>query len=146
MDALQILAKDHRAVDQLFEQIEKTDNRGANRRGQLYRKLRNELELHAELEEEFFYPALKEHGDTKELANQALEEHSQVKQMLNEIDDLSAEDDQWSEMINELKMAAQHHMREEEHQIFPAARAKLDEARISELGRKIQEMREKASA
>src|SRR5215813_11156967 len=145
MDALQILAKDHRAVDQLFDQIEKTDNREANRRGQLYRKLRNELELHTELEEELFYPALKEHNDTKALASEALEEHSEVKQMLNEIDNLSAEDDQWSEMINELKMAVQHHMREEEHQLFPAARVRLDEARISELGRKIQEMREKAS-
>ncbi len=146
MDAFQILAKDHRVVDQLFERIEKTDNRGANQRGQLYQKLHNELELHTQLEEKFFYPLLKEHNDTKELVSEALEENSEIKQMLHEIGSLSAEDDQWSELINELKMAVQHHVRQEEDQIFPAARAKLDEAQINELGRRIQKMKEKASA
>jgi len=146
VDAFQILAKDHRVVDQLFERIEKTDNRGANQRGQLYQKLHNELELHTQLEEKFFYPLLKEHNDTKELVSEALEENSEIKQMLHEIGSLSAEDDQWSELINELKMAVQHHVRQEEDQIFPAARAKLDEAQINELGRRIQKMKEKASA
>ena len=145
MDAFQILAKDHRVVDQLFERIEKTDNRGANQRGQLYQKLHNELELHTQLEEKFFYPTLKEHNDTKELVSKSLDENSEIKQMLHEIRSLSAEDDQWSEMINELKMAVQHHVRQEEDQIFPAARAKLDEAQINELGRRIQKMKEKAS-
>ncbi len=145
MDAFQILAKDHRVVDQLFERIEKTDNRGANQRGQLYQKLHNELELHTQLEEKFFYPTLKEHNDTKELVSKSLDENSEIKQMLHEIRSLSAEDDQWSEMINELKMTVQHHVRQEEDQIFPAARAKLDEAQINELGRRIQKMKEKAS-
>jgi len=145
VDAFQILAKDHRVVDQLFERIEKTDNRGANQRGQLYQKLHNELELHTQLEEKFFYPTLKEHNDTKELVSKSLDENSEIKQMLHEIRSLSAEDDQWSEMINELKMAVQHHVRQEEDQIFPAARAKLDEAQINELGRRIQKMKEKAS-
>jgi hemerythrin superfamily protein len=146
MDAFQILSKDHREVEQLFEQIEKTDNRGADSREQLFQKLKQELELHTEVEEKIFYPEMKKHDGTKELVGDALEEHGEVKQMLQEIGQLSAEDDQWSEMINELKMAVQHHVREEEDQMFPAARNQLDSGRIDELGRQIEEMKPKARA
>jgi hemerythrin superfamily protein len=146
MDALQILVKDHREVDQLFEQIEKTDNRETENREQLFQRLRRELELHTAVEEKIFYPEMKQLEGTKQLVGEALAEHGEVKQMLQEIGKLSADDDQWSEMLNELKMAVQDHVREEEDQMFPAARGALDEDRLNELGRQIQQMKQKASA
>jgi iron-sulfur cluster repair protein YtfE (RIC family) len=145
MDVFQILSKDHREVDQLFEQIEKTDTRGAKRRERILQKLREELELHTRIEEKILYPELKKHSGTKELVEEALEGHGEVKQMLQEIGKLSAEDDQWSEMVNELKMAVQHHVSEEQDQMFPAARKELDGSRIKQLGQQIQEMKQKAS-
>ena len=146
MDAFQILSKDHRTVEQLFEKIEKADNRGTKHREQLFQNLRQELELHAELEEKIFYPEMKKHAGTKGLVGEALEEHGEVKQMLREIGRLSAEEDQWSEMVNELKMAVQHHVREEEERMFPAARKELDKRRQDELGQQIHDMKQKASA
>lgn len=146
MDPFQILSKDHRAVEHLFELIEKTDNREAKRREQLFQKVRQELELHTQIEEKVFYPELKRHDGIRQLVGQALEGHREVKEMLREIGAVSAEDDQWSEMINELKMAVEHHVREEEGQIFLAAREELDESRIGEIGRRIEEMKQRASA
>jgi iron-sulfur cluster repair protein YtfE (RIC family) len=145
MDPFQILSKDHRAVEQIFEQIEKIDNRETDHREQIFHKLRQELELHTQIEEKIFYPELKRHDGTKKLVAEALEEHAEVKQMLQEIGTLSAEDDQWSEMINELKMAVQQHVHEEEGQIFPAARQELGQGRIDEVGRQIDEMKQKVS-
>jgi hemerythrin superfamily protein len=144
MDLFQILSKDHRAVEQIFERIEKVDNRDGAHREQMFHQIRQELELHTQIEEKLFYPELKRHDGTKKLVADALEEHAEVKQMLQEIGTLSVEDDQWSEMINELKMAVRHHVHEEEGQIFPAARQELDQSRIDEIGRQIEEMKQKA--
>jgi iron-sulfur cluster repair protein YtfE (RIC family) len=146
MDVFRILIKDHRDVDRLFEKIEKSDNRGTQHREQLFRQLQQELELHTQVEEKIFYPEMKKYTSTKTLVGEALDEHREITQILQEIGNLSAEDDQWSEMINELKMAARYHVREEEGRMFPAARRELDAGRIDELGRQIQEMKQKASA
>src|SRR5262249_45661773 len=118
MDAFDILSKDHRTVEQLFARIEKTDNRATNNREQIFQNLREEFELHTQIEEKIFYPEMTKHTATKDLVGEALDEHEEVKQMLREIGKLSAEDEQWSEMVNELKMAVQHHTREE-GQMFP---------------------------
>src|SRR5207245_10047875 len=99
-----------------------------------------------QVEESIFYPEMKKHAGTKDLVSEALEEHSEVKQMLQEVGELSADDDQWSELVNALKMAVQHHVREEEDEMFPEARKAVDQRRIDELGRQIQEMKQKASA
>ena len=146
MDAYQMLMKDHRNVDDLFEKIEKTDDGQHREREQLFAKLREELELHTEIEERLFYPEMKKHPGTKELAGEALEEHGEVKRLLKELAKLSPGEEHWSDMIEELDHAVEHHVREEEEQMFPAARKEISEARADELGRQIEEMKQKASA
>jgi hemerythrin-like domain-containing protein len=146
VDAFQHLSEDHRAVERLFEKIEKADSRRAEHREQLFQRLREGLELHAQIEEKIFYPEMKKYTGTNELVGEALEEHGEVKLMLQEIGHLSAEDDQWSEMVNELKLAIQHHVREEENQLFPAAREEIDKSRLDELGAQIREMKRTAIA
>lgn len=144
MDPFQMLSKDHRAVEQIFEQIEKTDNREAKHRQQLFEKVRRELNLHSQIEENVFYPELTSYKGTERLRGAAVAEHREVKQILREIGRLSAEDDQWSEMINELKIVVRHHTEEEEDRIFPAARREFDKRRLDEIGQQIEEMKQQA--
>ena len=146
MDAYQILMKDHRKVEDLFEQIEQTEDRARGDRQQLFQKLREELELHTEVEERLVYPEMKKHPGTREFAEEALEEHAEVKRLLKEIGELSPDDERWPDMIEELDHAVQHHVREEEEQMFPAARREISESRASELGRQIEEMKENVAA
>jgi hemerythrin superfamily protein len=146
MDAYQILMKDHRKVEDLFEQIEQTEDRARGDRQQLFQKLREELELHTEVEERLLYPEMKKHPGTRGFADEALEEHAEVKRLLKEIGELSTDDERWPDMIEELDHAVQHHVREEEEQMFPAARREISESRASELGRQIEEMKEKVAA
>lgn len=113
---------------------------------QLFAKLREELELHTEIEERLFYPEMKKHPGTKELVGEALEEHGEVKRLLKELAKLSPGEGRWSDMIEELDHAVQHHVREEEEQMIPAARKEISESRANELGWQIEEMKQKASA
>ena len=146
MDAYQILMKDHRNVEALFEKIEKTDDGQHKEREQLFGKLREELELHTEIEERLFYPEMKKYPGTEELVGEALEEHGEVKRLLKELAKLSPSEERWSDMIEKLDHAVQHHVREEEEQMFPAARKAIGESRADELGRQIEEMKQKAGA
>jgi hemerythrin-like domain-containing protein len=146
MDAYQILMKDHRKVEDLFDKIEKTEDGNREQREQLFNKLREELELHTEIEERLLYPEMKRHPGTKQLAGEALEEHGEVKRLLKELAKLSPVEERWSDMIEELDHAVQHHVREEEEQMFPAARKEVSEGRANELGRQIEEMKQKVGA
>jgi hemerythrin superfamily protein len=146
MDAYQILMKDHRKVEDLFEKIEKTEDGDRKERAELFNKLREELELHTEIEERLLYPEMKKLQRTKQLAGEALEEHGEVKRLLNELAKLSPAEERWSDMIEELDHAVQHHVREEEEQMFPAARKELTEGRANELGRQIEQMKQKVGA
>ena len=146
MDAYQILMKDHRKVEDLFEQIEQTEDRAGRDRQQLFQKLREALELHTEVEERLVYPEMKKHPGTRKFADDALKEHAVVKRLLEEIGGLPTDDDRWPDMIDELDHAVQHHVREEEEQMVPAARREISESRASELGRQIEEMKEKVEA
>jgi hemerythrin superfamily protein len=146
MDAYRILMKDHRKVEDLFEKIEKTEDKEDKQLQQLFAKLREELELHTEIEERLFYPEMKKHPGTKKLVGEALEEHGEVKRLLQELAKLSPGEARWSDMIEELEHAVQHHVREEEEQMFPTARTEIGESRANELGRLIEEMKQKAGA
>ena len=78
MDALSLLKEDHDKVKKMLEELESTTERGVKTREELFTKLTHELTVHEEIEEEIFYPALKEHPKTKEITLEAYEEHHVV--------------------------------------------------------------------
>ena len=146
MDLYQMLIQDHRTVDDLFEKIEKSGEGASKTRQQLFDKLRQELELHTQVEERIVYPDFKKHSGVKDFIGEALEEHGEVKKMLQQLGRMEPGEKDWSAKIAELKNAVQHHVREEEHEIFPAARKEIGEQEADDLARRVQEMKQKASA
>jgi iron-sulfur cluster repair protein YtfE (RIC family) len=146
MDLYQMLIQDHRTVDDLFEKIEKSGERASKTRQQLFDKLRQELELHTQVEERIVYPDFKRHAGVKDFIGEALEEHGEVKKMLQQLGRMEPGEKDWSAKIAELKNAVQHHVREEEQKIFPAARKEIGEPEADDLARRVQEMKQKATA
>jgi len=144
MDVYQVLMKDHRSVDELFREIEKSDDREVKGREQLFARLRKELEDHTLIEEDVFYPLIEKLRGTKVLVEQSFEEHAGFEAILQEISEMPANKDDWLQKISELKDVVQRHVRREEDMMFPAARKELDESRAEELGRQILEMKQKA--
>jgi hemerythrin superfamily protein len=143
MDVYQILMQDHQLIQQIFSEIEQTEDSEVERREQLFQILQKILEDHAVVEENIFYPEIEKYPETKELVADAFDEHAEFDAILQEIFEMRTNKDDWLQRISELKDVVQQHMRKEEEKIFQLARAKLDESRAEELGRQMRDLKEK---
>lgn len=135
MNIIQLLTADHRKVDEMLAEL-KTRTRADE---QLLTKLEQEIRLHSEIEEAIFYPELRTHPETSELVTEAYEEHAEVDQLLARL--RSGGDMQGT--LAELESSINHHVEEEENQLFPKATQVLGEGRLLELGRRMQELKSK---
>jgi hemerythrin superfamily protein len=141
MDVFQLLKSDHKKVSGLFKKIATTTNRAVKTRHNLRTQLKNELELHASAEEAHFYPMLQEHSKTKKFVGEALKEHDEVKKTLAEVGRMPVDDDGFRARAKELERMVQHHVKEEETEIFPAARETLGDEEIEKALEQIQSMK-----
>lgn len=141
MDALELLKEDHEKVAGLFEQIE-TDEDGANQE-QLFAQIKQELDVHANAEEKVFYPRLKEIAEMRDITFEAIEEHQEIKNLLAELETMSADDDDWEDTISELRDTVEHHVEEEEGEMFPQVREILSQEEINQLGKQLEAEKQK---
>jgi hemerythrin superfamily protein len=137
-DVFELLKADHRRVEELFTQFEDADKRS---RGRLAEEALRELEIHAKLEEELVYPAIRDAIDQDELMDQAREEHHVVKLLVKELQKMEAGDEEFPAKFKVLGEIVRHHVEEEENEIMPQAEeAELDTAA---LGRELAQRKEK---
>ncbi|HYP01777.1 MAG TPA: hemerythrin domain-containing protein [Pyrinomonadaceae bacterium] len=148
MDAFELLKNDHAKVATLFDRIEPATD--ATTRQQLFAQLKQELDIHAHIEETILYPALKQASETRDLTEEAYEEHQEVKDLLAELQTTPADSEEWSDMITELRENVEHHVEEEESEMFTKAREVLSEQQINEIGARMsaekQQQQKAASA
>lgn len=120
--ATQILKDDHRKVNDLFADYGDLGE-GANAgKMHLFMELKRELTIHTEVEEEIFYPAIREHAqddETRDIVAEAIEEHAIVKTLLQDLSSLTPEDEEFDVKIKALGERVLHHIEEEEKEIFP---------------------------
>ena len=122
-DALKLLAEDHRKVEQLFEQYEKASRDG--RKEKIAREICTELKVHAMIEEEIFYPALRGKIEDEDL-DEAYVEHDGAKVLINDIEAGGPDEHFYDAKVKVLQEQIEHHVKEEEKQhgnIFQQARA-----------------------
>lgn len=131
MDAFNLLKTDHRKVEELFDQLESARGQAKLR---LFEQIKMELDLHTHLEEKFFYPALEEPRETHELALEAYEEHDVVKKLLREMSRGKNANEEWQAQAKVLRENVEHHVEEEENELFPKAQSVLSEEEVDELG------------
>ena len=146
MDVFELLKQDHRKVSGIFQQIEAAGAGDAAERTQLFAQLKQELDLHAHVEEAFLYPVLKESAETRSIALEAYEEHQEVKDLLAEIEQTSVDDEEWNALVMELKDSVEHHVEEEEGEMFAQARDVLTQEQIDEIGQRIEAAKQQKSA
>ena len=143
MNAFTLLKADHKKVAGILEKIDSTTERGVKTREDLFTQLKTELDVHARIEEEIFYPALEDAKETREITLEAFEEHRLVKQLLSELEKMDKGDEQWTARFTVLKENIEHHVEEEEGEMFPKARKVLNEAEAEELGTRLEEAKNK---
>ena len=139
MKATDLLKKQHRHVKGLFKQLEKTED-GEGRR-ELMNEVAQALKIHTQVEEEIFYPAVAELGTQKarEMVMEAVEEHNVVDLVLAELPKVDPEDDRFAAKMTVLKELIEHHVEEEESEMFKLAQ-KLGADELKELGARMEEM------
>ncbi len=139
MNAFSLLKADHKKVAGLLEKIDATTERGVKTREELFTQLKSELDVHAHIEENIFYPELKKADETREITLEAFEEHRLVKQLLNELEKMDKGDEQWTARFTVLKENIEHHVEEEEGEMFKKARKVLSDQKAEELGARLEE-------
>jgi hemerythrin-like domain-containing protein len=144
MDALTMLTEDHEKVRKLLDDLERTTERGVKTRTELFATIKGELTLHEIIEEEIFYPALKEHPKAKEIVLEGYEEHHVVDQVMGELESTPVEDETWGAKAKVMKENLEHHMEEEEGDMFKAARSVFGKEELEELGSRMEARREEA--
>lgn len=138
MNAIELLKEDHQKVSGIFEKLDETTERGVKTREELFTQLKTNLDIHAEIEEQIFYPAIKDADETHEITLEAYEEHHVIKTLLQELESMPKDSEEWAAKLTVLKENVEHHVEEEEGDMFPKAKKVLGEDRIEELGTRME--------
>lgn len=144
-DAIELLMQDHRKVQKVFKEFEKSrDEMDDGEKGDMVRQCCMELKIHTRLEEEIFYPAARDGVEDETLLDEAEVEHASAKQLIDELEQMEPGEDLYDARFTVLGEYVNHHIKEEEHELFPEVKkAKLD---LDELGRRMMQMKEKLQA
>ena len=133
MNAIELLKEDHDRVDKLFQKV-KADEDADHR--DTFEKIRAELEVHTHIEEAIFYPKMEKEGDEelKNIVLEGIEEHRQAKMFLRELSSLSGDSEKFQPKLKVLMEDIEHHVQEEEGEMFPMIEEQFDEETLQLLG------------
>jgi hemerythrin superfamily protein len=131
--ALSLLKKQHAEVDKLFKRFEKAKD---GDKAEIVQTACRALTIHAQLEEEIFYPALRDAGVENDLLDEAEVEHAGVKRLVGELDTMEPGDELYEAKVTVLAEYVKHHVKEEETEMFPDA--KKSGADLDELGERME--------
>ncbi|MBC8131968.1 MAG: hemerythrin domain-containing protein [Deltaproteobacteria bacterium] len=134
MNAIDLLESQHREVEKLFSRIEAA--KGPSAKQKLFDIIADKLAVHATIEEHQFYPAVKAKR-TEDVLLESLEEHVGIKRVLADLLKTPAGDETFDAKIKVLKEQVEHHVEEEEEELFPKVRKLLDEEHLEALGQEM---------
>ncbi len=146
MNAITLLEEDHRKMKKLLSELESTTERGVKTREELFATVKDELTVHETIEEEIFYPALKEHPKTKEITLEAYEEHHVVDMVMAEIEGVPYDDERWGAKFKVMKENIEHHIEEEEKEMFMQARQAFEKDELEALGERMKVRKDQMTA
>jgi hemerythrin-like domain-containing protein len=143
-DALTMLEEDHKKVKKLLTELEATTERGVQKRERLFATIKGELTVHEIIEEEIFYPELKSHPKAEDIVLEGFEEHHVVDLLMGELEKLDVSDETWGAKAKVMKENIEHHIEEEEGEMFKAARQVFDRRELDDLGQRMAARKESA--
>ena len=144
MSAISMLKRDHDNLKALLKELESTTERGVKTRTELFGRIKIELTVHEAIEEEIFYPTLKQHPKAREIVLEGYEEHGVVDTIMGELAALPVEDETWGPKAKVMIENIEHHIEEEEGEMFQKARQVFDRDELDQLGRAMEARRTEA--
>jgi len=137
-DAVALLRADHKKVNDLFEQFKKT--RSVPKKKQIVAQICMELTVHAQIEEEIFYPEVQAALKDKELVPEARVEHQSIKDLIAAVEGVDPDGEDYDAKVTVMGEWVKHHVKEEQNEMFPKAKkSRLD---MAEMGERLQQRKE----
>jgi hemerythrin superfamily protein len=144
VNAFDVLEQDHREVEEWFDEYDELKDSGEDRKGELAEKICLALKVHAQIEEEIFYPQAREASQDNDLLDEALVEHSTVKNLIGEIEEMEAGEELYDAKIRVLGEMVKQHIKEEEEELFPELQStKMD---LDAVGKELAERKQELMA
>ena len=140
-DAIEILERDHRRFQELLRKGEDTTEQARSTRRELLTTLTRELNAHELMEEKVFYPALQSHPQARAIVLEGFQEHHVADVILTELEQVATNDEQWAAKFKVLKENLEHHIQEEEGEMFRAARGILSKEELQALAHRMLAVR-----
>jgi hemerythrin superfamily protein len=140
-----LLRKDHRKVEELFSKLEDTTEKASKTREELYDKLRSELQIHTRAEEKAIYPELKKNEVTEEIGFESVEEHDIVKFLMGKLDKTPCDTKEWTAQVTALKEVVEHHVEEEEKDMFKKMRRAFSKEELDQMGVEFKNVKKMAN-
>ncbi len=134
-NAFTLLKDDHKKVKKLFKEFQSVKNRedSDERKSELVKQLCREIKIHTQIEEEIFYPAARQAIDDEDVMDEAAVEHGSVKQLVEQLESMQPRDPHFDAIVKVMAEYVEHHVREEEDEMFPLLKkAKLDARGLAE--------------
>lgn len=139
MDAIELLKQQHREVDELFEKFDKLGEGSTATMMDLFARIADNLAAHATIEEKIFYPSVYV-GPTADKLHEAVEEHLAVKRVIADLLDLEPSDAQFKAKMQVLKELVQHHVEEEEKDLFKKVKKMMTKDELALMGEQLETM------
>ena len=136
MNAVKMLKQQHREVEKLFEKFEAA--KSSDRRRKVFEEIADALAVHAAIEERHFYPGVKAEG-TEDLLLEAAEEHLEIKRVIADLLALDASDDTFEAKVKVLQENVEHHVEEEEDELFPKIEKVLDDEQLETIAAQMEQ-------
>ena len=140
-DAIALLETDHRRFEDLLAQGQETTERAVKGRTELLDILTTELNAHELVEEKILYPALKAHPEARDIVLEGYQEHHVADLLVKELHTLAKDDEKWGAKFKVLKESLEHHIQEEEGEMFRTARGIFSRADLQQLGARMAKMK-----
>ena len=144
LDAITLLEKDHRRLEELLKQGEDTTERARKTRRELLATITAELEAHELIEEKLLYPAREKYPEARAIVLEGFEEHHVADVIVKELHDVATDDEQWGAKFKVLKESIEHHIQEEEGPMFRTARGVMTREQLQALGAAMADMKRSA--
>lgn len=141
MDAIKLLKQDHDRFKTLLKEGEETTERARASRARLFDTLKRELQIHERMEEEVLYPALKKHAKARDIVLEGYEEHHLADLLVDEIGATDTGDERWAAKWSVLKESLEHHIEEEEGEMFKKAKDIFDKDELEAMAIRMEEIR-----
>ncbi len=143
MNAIELLKSDHQKVKGLFREFENSES--DQEKEKLFQQIKSELEVHTHIEETIFYPVIKDEEELEDITLEGIEEHHVVDVLIRETENLTDDSSKFEPKVTVLIENVEHHIQEEEGEMFPKVQELFDEQTLEDLGAKMEAEKKKFS-